>query len=253
MNTDAGSYQRSLMHNSKGEDVVAPCISDLSLFIGMNRTDSDLNLPAQNIWHLSKEYGWNHDEAFKSMLSDTSTAASTPFLFISNESAKDRDFSLRHPGKSTSEIICLAKFDTFEPYADTSHETRGKDYLDLKEQLTEIYLDAFYLHFPQARGHVEFKTLGTPLTMNKFLGRQRGEVYALDHDISRFDSFGAQRALHPQTSVRHLFLTGQDACFVSVTGCMISGYITAARASWPSWFGTLPLLAKGLCQIFFGK
>lgn len=183
VDSDAAATQRALLHNVKGNDVVHPCISDLSLFIGLDRSDQELNLPARNIWHLSKDYGWNHDKAFQAMLSDTSPGASTaehtPFLFISNESAKDPDFALKHPDKSTSEVFAVVKYDLFERWADTTHESRDEEYLALKDKLTESYLQAFYLHFPQARGHVCFTSFGTPLTMNKFLGRSKGEVYAL--------------------------------------------------------------------------
>lgn len=256
VNTDAGAAQRALMHTFKDTDAVTPCISDLSLFIGLDRSDVDLKLPAQNIWHLSEEYGWSHDDAFGAMLKDTSpeasTAKHTPFLFISNESAKDPDFSMRHPGKSTSEVFAVVKYDLFDKWANTTHESRDADYLAFKERLTKSYLDAFYLHFPQTRGHVCYTSFGTPLTMNKFLGRSRGEIYALDHDISRFNSWNLQRALHPETLVKHLYMTGEDAFVVSITACMISGFVAAARSSWGSWFDTLPLILQGLPQLFFG-
>ena len=243
---DVGAKQRALVQHH-----VSPCISDLSLFIGLNKSDNELNLPAQNIWHLSKDYGWDHDKAFQAMLHDSSPDARntdhTPFLFISNESAKDPDFALTHPGKSTSEVIGIVKADIFKQWDNTTHESRGDEYLAMKEKITETYLQAFYLHFPQAKGHVCFTSLGTPLTMNKFLGRTKGEVYALDHDISRFDSYNVQRALHPQTLVKNLYLTGEDSFVVSVTACMLSGYITAVRCSWRSWFEYLPL-----AKIMFG-
>jgi len=185
-----------------------------------------------------------------------STADETPFLFISNESAKDPDWSLTHPNKSTSEVITVVKSDLFDQWKNTTHEEREKDieYMTLKEKLTNSYLEAFYLHFPRARGHVVYTSLGTPLTMNKYLGRTHGEVYALDHNISRFDGVDIQRALHPQTCIENLYLTGQDSFVVSVTACMLSGYITAARASWGCWFAvppTLLILIFGLPQVFF--
>eukprot|EP00581_Thalassiosira_minuscula_P029978 CAMPEP_0183763760 /NCGR_PEP_ID=MMETSP0739-20130205/9903_1 /TAXON_ID=385413 /ORGANISM="Thalassiosira miniscula, Strain CCMP1093" /LENGTH=488 /DNA_ID=CAMNT_0026002219 /DNA_START=1 /DNA_END=1467 /DNA_ORIENTATION=- len=256
VDANAGAAQRTLMRKSKGATIVNPCISDLSLFIGLDRCDNDLKLPAQNIWHISKEYGWNHDRAWQAMMTDSSPTASTaehtPFLFISNESAKDPDFSLKYPGKSTSEVIAICRFDLFNDWATSTHETRDKDYLALKERLTESYLDAFYFHFPQTRGHVCFTSLGTPLTMNKFLGRCQGEVYALDHDISRFNSWCVQRALHPQTCVKNLYMTGEDAFLVSVTASMLSGFITAARATWGGWFDALPFVLRGLPDVMFG-
>lgn len=197
VNFKTSAAQRALLHNKMDYptiDAVTPCTSDFSLFIGLNRTDAQLNLPAQNIWHV---HDWDHDSAWKAAMNRTSpldsTADKTPFLFISNESAKDPEFSLRHPGKSTSEVFALVPYSLFEKFSNTTHESRDQEYLDLKEKLTKDYLDAFYLHFPQAKGHVVYTSLGTPLTMNKFLGRKFGEVYSLDHDISRFDGWKVQR------------------------------------------------------------
>jgi len=257
VNANAGGAQRALMNDSKEHEAVAPCISDVSLFIGLNRSDEDLKLLAQNIWHLSKDYGWSHDKAFDAMIDSTDPGSNTsehaPFLFISNESAKDPYVSLKHPGKSTSEVIAVVKFDLFQKWVNTTHESRERSevYLALKEKLTESYLNAFYLHFPLARGHVCFTSLGTPLTMNKFLGRSKGEVYGLDHTISRFDTLSVQRALHPQTSTKNLYMTGENVLTVSVTVCMISGYVTAARISWRYWFDTLPFVVQGLAQMCF--
>eukprot|EP00985_Skeletonema_marinoi_P035236 scaffold46018_cov153-Skeletonema_marinoi.AAC.1 len=212
---EAGAVQRSLLHKDKNvsvlevddgifevlstkeHDNVSPCISDLSLFIGLDRSDKDLGLLAQNVWHV---HDWDHDEAFQKMLNDTSADLSTadetqtPFLFISNESAKDSDWPLTHPNKSTSEVIAVVKSSLFDKWANTTHEQREKDaeYMTLKQKLTNSYLEAFYLHFPKARGHVVYTCLGTPLTMNKYLGRSHGEVYALDHNISRFDGSDVQ-------------------------------------------------------------
>lgn len=74
-------------------------------------------------------------------------------LYEGNESAKDPDFGLKHPSKSTSEVIGVVKFDLFKQWASTTHESRDEEYLALKEEITERYRNAFYLHFPQTRQH----------------------------------------------------------------------------------------------------
>ncbi len=84
---EAGAVQRSLLRKDKKVSVyevddgifevvstkkrskVSPCVSDLSLFIGLDRSDKDLGLLAQNIWHL---HDWDHDKAFQNMLTHTS-------------------------------------------------------------------------------------------------------------------------------------------------------------------------------------
>ena len=91
---EAGATQRSLLHKDKntsvlevddgvfevstkeGGDKVSPCISDISLFIGLDRSDKDLGLLAQNIWHV---HDWDHDKAFQKMLKDASPGE---FVFL---------------------------------------------------------------------------------------------------------------------------------------------------------------------------
>lgn len=110
---DAGAAQRTLMHNAKGKDCVTPCISDLSLFNGLNRSDEDLGLSAQNIWHLSKDYGWNQCKAFEAMLLDTSPNASntdhTPFLFISKFCQEVSSINVLYQSNPCVSFQCAAK------------------------------------------------------------------------------------------------------------------------------------------------
>lgn len=56
-------------------------------------------------------------------------------------------------------------------------------------------------------------------------------MYGLDHTLGRFDSVDALMALHPQSTVRGLYLTGQDTVNVGVTSALMSGLLTAARVS----------------------
>ncbi len=93
----AGAAQRSLLRKDENVSVVevddgifevtsakkcsrvSPCASDLSLFIGLDRSDKDLGLLAQNIWHL---HDWDHDKAFQNMLSHTSAGEFVPLMYI---------------------------------------------------------------------------------------------------------------------------------------------------------------------------
>jgi all-trans-retinol 13,14-reductase len=76
VNAEHGAVQRALLHKNKDEkhDAVSACISDLCLFIGLDRSDKDLGLIAQNIWHV---HDWNHDEAWQKMSNDTSAGKFT--------------------------------------------------------------------------------------------------------------------------------------------------------------------------------
>ena len=89
-----------------------------------------------------------------------------------------------------------------------------------------------YVHYPQTRGRVAYADIGTPLTNDFYLGSVRGEVYGLDHSWQRFSTPDALRALHPQTAIPGLYLSGEDSTSVGVPSAMLAGVFTAARVSY---------------------
>ena len=202
------------------------------LFVGLNGTDQELGLPGQNVWHLKD---WNLDEALQNLLhaDDIQEALDSepPLVFLSNESAKDPEYTKRHPGKSTVTMVAWTNPGWFRRWNETKHGSRGIEYEAIKVKMTETLLKVLYLHFPKTKGKVAIAELGTPLSVNKYLGRTNGEIYNLDHNVSRFDSLGAHLALHPQTTIKNLYLAGQDTTVVSIEGAAMSGYMAAARLS----------------------
>jgi len=154
-----------------------------------------------------------------------------PLIFLSNESAKDPEYSIRHPGKSMVTMIAWTDARWFETYQNTTHSNRGETYKSWKDKMTNMMLENLYLHFPLTRDNVLLADLGTPLSANKYLGRTAGEIYNLDHTEDRFRTLNVQLALHPQTMVRNLYLTGQDIMAVSIEGAALSGCFTASRVS----------------------
>ena len=53
----------------------------------------------------------------------------------------------------------------------------------------------------------------------------KGEIYGLDHDPQRFE----QSWLRPKTTIRGLYLTGQDVVTCGVSGAMLGGLLTAVQ------------------------
>ena len=130
-------------------------------------------------------------------------------------------------------------------------------YAAVKEGWKALLLEVLYRHVPQAEGHVVFTDVGTPLSNDFYLGsvrgevhglsqwftpssqwcapsppQVRGEVYGLSHAVERYDRRDALLALHPQTTVPGLYLTGQDCLFVGVVSALMSGLLTATRVSY---------------------
>lgn len=226
----AGANQLAMIQRPNNEPSLAPSNSFFDLFIGLDGTDYELGLRGQNIWHLPN---WDHDKNVEAFLSADGINHMLdhpfPLVFVSMESAKDPTFSERQPGKSSVTIIAPANACWFDKYRNTKQEHRGEEYEDMKDSVTKVLLDILYFHFPGTKGHVAFTSLGTPLSVNKYLGRISGEVYNLDLNTSRFETLNSHLALHPETTVKNLYLNGQDVATVGIEGATLSGCFTASR------------------------
>lgn len=96
----------------------------------------------------------------------------------------------------------------------------------LKARLQARLLDVFKREFPALKDHIKYVDLGTPLTNDFYLGSTRGEVYGLDHSVSRF-SPEYQRLLRPEQPIKGLYLTGQDVASCGIGGALVGGALCA--------------------------
>jgi len=198
---------------------VPPSMAHLCLYAGVKQSAAELGLTGTNLWiHPTPD----HDANLASFTADPS--APLPLMFISSPSAKDPDFERRHPGRATLEVICPAPYDWFARWENTRWKRRGQDYDELKQRLTERLRSGLEEHVPAVRGKLDVAELSTPLSTRHFMNYQRGEAYGVSATPARF----RLRCLTPHTSVRNLYLTGQDVCLLGVTGAMMGGVLTAS-------------------------
>lgn len=195
-------------------------VSHACLYIGLEGSPEDLNLPKTNYWIYPDKI--DHDSAVDNYLNNLD--ADFPVVYISFPSAKDPDWSNRYPGKSTIDIITLLPYDGFKNWNGTKWMKRGEDYEALKEKIAKRLLEVLYKHIPQAKGKIEHYELSTPLTTQHFINYDKGEIYGLDHTPKRF----RQRFLKPRTRIKNLFLTGQDIVTAGVAAALFSGVITTS-------------------------
>ncbi|MBL4604963.1 MAG: NAD(P)/FAD-dependent oxidoreductase [Flavobacteriaceae bacterium] len=195
-------------------------VSHACLYIGLNGSPEELNLPKTNYWIYPKDL--DHDTSVDRYLNDLD--AEFPVVYISFPSAKDPDWPNRYPGKSTIDIITLLPYDIFKGWEGSRWMKRGDDYNELKEKISQRLLEALYKQIPQAKGKIEHYELSTPLTTQHFINYDQGEIYGLDHTPKRF----RQRFLQPRTPIRNLYLTGQDIVSAGVAAALFSGVITAS-------------------------
>lgn len=190
------------------------------LYVGLNGTPEELNLPKANYW-LYPEEG-THEENIEAFVSNIDNEL--PLVYISFPATKDPTWEERYPGKSTIDIITIMPYSIFEKWEGTDWKKRGEEYEALKEKMAQRLLEKLYEREPQLKGKVDFYELSTPLTTKKFVNYAKGEIYGLEHSPERF----LNKSLRPETSLKNFYLTGQDVSTAGVVGAMASGLLTAS-------------------------
>ena len=199
-------------------------VSHLTLYLGLDASTEAMGLEKPNLWLYPSE---DHDHNVAAFEADPS--APLPLVYASFPSAKDPDFAQRHPGRSTIDVITLARHEWFADWGGTRWQRRGDAYEEVKEGLRERLLDAIEPWVPAVREHLDVAELSTPLTTAHFAGFGKGELYGIGHTPGRF----SQAWLRPRTPVDGLWLTGADVFSAGVVAAMYAGAMTAAAMAGP--------------------
>jgi all-trans-retinol 13,14-reductase len=199
---------------------VEPSAAHLSLYVGLDREAHELGLTRSNQWIYPHH---DHDANVARYLADPDSVP-LPLTYLSFPSAKDPDFSQRHPGKATIEVIGLAPWSWFTRWQETRWHKRGQDYDTVKAQLAERLRAVLLERCPQVAGHIVHAELSTPLSTRQFASHPQGEIYGLAHTPARFEV----RSLRPETRIPGLYLTGADVCTAGVGGALMGGVLTAS-------------------------
>lgn len=196
---------------------VVPSTGHLCLYVGLNKSDSELNLPKHNVWFFEND---NID----SVLNDINLEnAPDQFAYISFPSAKDPLWSTQHPGKATIQAISVGLYSWFSEYEEQNWMNREEAYEKLKLQFKESMLNRLYKLYPQIEGYVVVTEVSSPLSTKHFTNHLQGEIYGLAHSPERFKL----KFLRPETKIKGLRLVGQDITVVGVAGAMLSGMLAA--------------------------
>lgn len=198
-----------------------PSIAHLSLYVGLNQTSEALGLTGTNLWIFP---GFDHDANVRR----SGGNPESPFsgVYISFPSSKDPDFSRRHPGKSTIEVITLLPYEAFARWSDCRWKHRGPEYDHLKQQLAERLRQELERRVPSVAGHIDYSELSTPVSTRHFMNYGTGEIYGVAATPARY----AMRKLGARTPIRNLYLTGQDVTSLGVVGALYGGVVCASVA-----------------------
>jgi all-trans-retinol 13,14-reductase len=204
-------------------------IAHLSLYVGIKQSAASLGLEGTNVWiypssdHGASDHGApDHDANFARFIGDPS--APFPAVYISFPSAKDPDFERKHPGRATLEVIVFVPYEWFAPWENSRWKKRAAEYDAFKHTLAQRLQQELERAVPAVAGRINHAELSTPLTTRHFMNYTQGEAYGLAATPERF----RLRSLTPHTTVRNLYLTGQDVASLGVAGALFGGAIAAS-------------------------
>ncbi|NXW38162.1 RETST reductase, partial [Phaetusa simplex] len=189
-----------------------------TVFVGLNGSREELGLEATNYFMYP---GNDLDEIVNRYLTSSreEAAKNIPLLFVTCPSAKDPTWEMRHPGKSTMAIVTFAKYEWFEEWKDKQVNKRGDDYEELKKTFVDAIMQAVFKLYPRIEDRIEYISGGTPLTNQHYIASHKGEIYGMDHSITRMQA-EAIATMRAQTAIPNLYLTGQDVCVGGFMGAL---------------------------------
>lgn len=189
-------------------------------FIGMEGSPEEIGLRSSNIWH------WPHGDYDKMIEDFHNDPDNAPIpMFIGFPCAKDSTWNNRYPGKSNAVILTISKYSEFEKWKNDRPGKRAEEYQQKKKRYGDRILnEGLYHYYPKTKGKVKYCEVGSPLTFNHYINSQRGECYGLDNKPIRYQH---DDWLTPTTSIKGLYMTGQDITTLGVTGALMAGVLTA--------------------------
>lgn len=199
---------------------VKPSTAHLCLYIGLDQSDEQLNLPRNNVWYYDH---YDFDAIKANQVRDWKKELQ--FAYISFPSAKDPAWKAKNPGHATIQATGAAQYEWFKEYENNQWMKRGTDYDKIKDDFKEKMLSKLYELFPQIKGHVIHAEVSSPLSTRHFTNYQHGEIYGLEHSPERFKLNG----LLPKNSIKGLYLAGQDIVTVGVGGALASALLCATQ------------------------
>ena len=199
----------------------------ISVYVGLNLSNDELGVvKGRNQWIFSNNELDQSFEEYRDLPVENVGEQDIPLLFLSFPSTKDPTWNERFPGKSTCEIVSLAAYDWFAKWKDEKVMHRGEDYEEIKQRIGKRMWEQICRFYPNLKDKVEYFDVGSPLSNQYYIAASRGEFYGADHNVDRFAPQNVFN-LRADTSIKGLYLTGQDVFCCGFSGGLYGGVISA--------------------------
>lgn len=197
--------------------------------IGLRGTAEELGLTCTNLWYHPTREGGDMFGAVDDFMADPMNPDHDPMLMITFPSIKSRKAGGTHGEKTTCQMLCMAEHSWFEQHAGLPTRRRGAEYKALKRAWGERFLEILLRFYPQLEGRIELVDVSTPLSIEHYLGTDKGSAVGLDQSPQRFTDWRVADLLDSRTPIDGLWLTGQDTVTCGQPIVQAAGLICAFR------------------------
>jgi all-trans-retinol 13,14-reductase len=208
-------------------EAMAGGLSAVMLYLRLDQPVSALGVAGENYW-INTSFEQN-DIAVET----AATLAGQPrHAFLSFPSAKSGDDRFH-----TAEIGTFMPSVAFDRWRGSASGRRGRDYVELKERITQGLLRLADVAVPGLSRLTRYAELSTPLSVEDFTSHPSGAFYGLPATPERF----RRQPLSARTPIAGLYLSGSDAASPGVPGALMGGVAAAGQILGP--LGALRVMA----------
>jgi len=124
--------------------------------IGIAAAAEEIDATNTNTWHIPTNHDGDSFEALTTFFDDPlgGDALDRMPVFITFPSLKDKNWSSKHPGKTSCQMLVMAEYQWFKAFKGDTDKDRLQGYEELKQRWLSRCLEVFYFYFPKCRGKV---------------------------------------------------------------------------------------------------
>ena len=198
-------------------------VASICIFLGTDLDLSRSGMTDANIWvYPTTDLDRFYEPIFRGELPDLD------FYFLSSPSLKDPGSpDGPPPGHDSLEMVTLAPFEPFAPWAGGKSMRRGADYEALKQSLLDRYMPAMERFVPDLRNHIVVSEVATPVTNITYATAPRGAIYGPEATPDQMGPF----RYTTKGALDGLYLCGSSTLGAGIVPAAASGLQAGKRAA----------------------